>query len=156
MIVSRQSLMSLASRVARVFIADTANVADNAVTNAKLADMAQGTVKGRSSSGSGDPEDVAIVAASGSLLAGRAAGDIAFLAPSLGRSYFWVATTAGDVLATTFAGTNFPGTNLVEGAGTGATRTTRIMSTTVLLGGCLNRSTSSSTGSTSTLPRQRS
>jgi hypothetical protein len=35
-----------------------ASLADNSVTNAKLADMAQDRIKGRISSGSGDPEDL--------------------------------------------------------------------------------------------------
>lgn len=36
----------------------TATIANDAVTNAKLANMATGTIKGRSSSGTGDPEDL--------------------------------------------------------------------------------------------------
>lgn len=35
-----------------------ATIANNAVTNAKAADMATGTIKGRSTAGSGDPEDL--------------------------------------------------------------------------------------------------
>jgi hypothetical protein len=42
-----------------VFQVQTANVADNAVTNAKLANMTQATVKGRASgAGTGDPQDL--------------------------------------------------------------------------------------------------
>jgi hypothetical protein len=36
------------------------SVADNAITNAKLANMATATVKGRATAGTGDPEDLAI------------------------------------------------------------------------------------------------
>ena len=38
--------------------AGTSSIAANAVTNTKLADMAQNTIKGRVSTGSGDPEDL--------------------------------------------------------------------------------------------------
>lgn len=38
----------------------TANIADGAITNAKLADMANGTVKGRGTSGTGVPEDLTL------------------------------------------------------------------------------------------------
>jgi len=38
--------------------ADLPDVADNAVTNAKLADMATATFKGRTTAGTGDPEDL--------------------------------------------------------------------------------------------------
>jgi hypothetical protein len=38
----------------------TADIADNAVTNAKLADMASPRVKARGTAGTGDPEDIAI------------------------------------------------------------------------------------------------
>lgn len=38
----------------------TASIAASAVTNAKLANMANGTLKGRATSGSGDPEDLTI------------------------------------------------------------------------------------------------
>ena len=36
----------------------TAQVADDQITNAKLANMANGTIKGRSTAGTGDPEDL--------------------------------------------------------------------------------------------------
>jgi hypothetical protein len=39
-------------------IIGTSSIADDTVTNAKLADMAQNTIKGRVSSGTGDPEDL--------------------------------------------------------------------------------------------------
>lgn len=39
---------------------DTDVIADESVTNTKLADMAEGTLKGRASSGSGVPEDITI------------------------------------------------------------------------------------------------
>ena len=35
-------------------------IANNVVTNAKLADMAEATFKGRSSAGTGDPEDLSV------------------------------------------------------------------------------------------------
>jgi hypothetical protein len=42
-----------------VFVAaPAATIADNAVTNAKLADVATSTIKGRATGGSGDPEDL--------------------------------------------------------------------------------------------------
>jgi hypothetical protein len=37
---------------------DVTTIANDAVTNAKLADMANGTIKGRSTAGTGDPEDL--------------------------------------------------------------------------------------------------
>jgi len=37
---------------------ETGSPGDNTITNVKLADMAQNTIKGRSSSGTGDPEDL--------------------------------------------------------------------------------------------------
>lgn len=42
-------------------------LADNAVTNAKLADMAEGTVKARLSTGTGDPEDATLAALAAAL-----------------------------------------------------------------------------------------
>lgn len=47
-----------------------ATIANDAVTNAKLADMATGTVKGRLTAGTGDPEDLTSVQARQALQAG--------------------------------------------------------------------------------------
>lgn len=47
----------------------TAKIADDAVTNAKLANMATKTYKGRTSGGTGDPEDVAAATVRGDISA---------------------------------------------------------------------------------------
>jgi hypothetical protein len=39
---------------------DTAEIVADAVTNVKLANMANGTIKGRATAGTGDPEDLTI------------------------------------------------------------------------------------------------
>lgn len=43
-------------------VVNTTTIANDAVTNAKLANMAEGTVKARLSAGTGDPEDVTLAA----------------------------------------------------------------------------------------------
>ncbi len=46
---------------ARIDAVEGSPMGDDSVTNAKLANMAQNTLKGRWSAGSGDPEDITIV-----------------------------------------------------------------------------------------------
>ena len=84
----------------------TAEIQDGAVTNAKLADMAVDTVKGRTTAGTGDPEDVATTG-SGSVV--RATSPT-LVTPALG-------TPASGVLTNV---TGLPTAGLVDDAVTDA------------------------------------
>lgn len=78
---------------------DTAQLVNNSVTNAKLADMATATIKGRNTAATGDPEDLspATVAAmlgsfrkvSSTTLTGLSAADFV-LTPTTDRAYLFI------------------------------------------------------------------
>lgn len=52
------------------FAAPTATVADDSITNAKLANVATATIKGRNTAGTGDPEDLSTATVAGMLSVG--------------------------------------------------------------------------------------
>jgi hypothetical protein len=81
----------------------TAAIADDAVTNAKLANMANGTIKARITSGSGDPEDATLTQVL-DLTGGAAQGDVLYRGASAWDNL--AAGTSGQFLQTQGAGAN--------------------------------------------------
>jgi hypothetical protein len=98
---------------------NSTTIANDAVTNAKLANMAEGTLKGRASSGAGDPEDITIgsgLTLTGTTLSasGGSGGGDALTSGTLDQ-FTDVTQTATKTLAitesTTLAGGTHSGTN---------------------------------------------
>ncbi|TXH12493.1 MAG: DUF2793 domain-containing protein [Hyphomicrobiaceae bacterium] len=71
------------------------DIADDAVTNAKLANMASATIKGRISAGSGDPED--LTAAQVKTLLGILSGDISNFSESVDDRVATLLTAGANV-----------------------------------------------------------
>lgn len=82
-------------------------IANDAVTNAKMANMATQTFKGRTTGGTGDPEDLTVAQAKTMLsLTGTNSGDVTLA----GESYLSIASQVITANAVNLSGTNVTGT----------------------------------------------
>lgn len=103
----------------------TADLGANSVTNPKLAQMANATVKGRNTAGTGDPEDVTMAQLAALLVADAAAvTSLQGISPSLGGSSINALADVDTLTTPPTTGQSllWNGTNWVPGAG-GATFT---------------------------------